>query len=1008
MAENIEKKVLIEAKVLDNFIAAKKNVEHWRKELKEAQKDETKTAEELRNIAEELAKASVEYRDAKKEVESTAKTHDLLSDAVENTNRTLGEMQRELTALKNTPFTGMDEKQIQNVKQKMADLTAEIQDYKDELKALDTGEVFNNMAEGLEFVTASASGLANGMKILGIESSILGGLEQKTVELIAATQALGVVTEYLEKRRLKLLLANLQNIYLAKKEKVALISSAIAHRLLGKSVDANTLSFKLLRGAIISTGIGALILLIGALIANWGLLTKWFTKSTDGLTGFGKAFNKVKEIAMGVWEVIKNYVLMPFKAIDKLLKGDVKGALMEVVKGYNVIGNYQKGATEQMARNHEAAARRMLEVERKLKSGTLLSDAEKLEKKLEVDRAMGKSASELYREEMKILDKKIQGYKYALSTIKDINSEEYKEMKKNLDDAMQQEAVIRATETKRLVDDGKQRAQKAQESFLKQLDLKHTYDEARLKAEAKYQSDDFATKQQYEQRLFELKEKSEKEKLSAQLKFGKISQTEYQKQLDIMSAGKQEFENAQAKSVNDFYKEKRNEILGLIEQDTQAQIDAVTEKYDKAIQELGEMQQPIRLVGQSDEEYQKALDEYGAFVLNKSLTEIALEREKQAQIDKLKAESIAKQVADIEERIEKEYKGELAKFTDNEREKTKVEIDMLQKRIAEKKAAGLQTFEDEAELRAKQYNLNQIQLNTELLNEQLSAKQKFEAKKAFLEKEREIYKNNADRVKEINAELREVEKEYHSKRIEELEKWADKTMQLLSSISSYMSANEQSELQEYESKNESKKQILQNRLNAGLISQLEYDDKVAKADRELDKKKAAIARRQATREKLIKIFEIGINTASAIVEALPNIPLSVASGIIGAAQLTTVIATPIPKASRGKLLSGNSHASGGILIEAEGGEAIINKRSTSMFAPLLSAINEAGGGVPFMRPMSDGGYTTRSVINNNTVSLDDMRKAMKEAVSEVKVYTTIEDIRREDKNYTRLEQRANY
>src|SRR5690606_31575243 len=62
-------------------------------------------------------------------------------------------------------------------------------------------------------------------------------------------------------------------------------------------------------------------------------------------------------------------------------------------------------------------------------------------------------------------------------------------------------------------------------------------------------------------------------------------------------------------------------------------------------------------------------------------------------------------------------------------------------------------------------------------------------------------------------------------------------------------------------------------------------------------------------------------------------------------------------AATGGVLKGRSHAQGGIPFtvggrpgfEAEGGEAIINKRSTQMFRPLLSRINEAGGGVAFER-----------------------------------------------------------
>ena len=63
--------------------------------------------------------------------------------------------------------------------------------------------------------------------------------------------------------------------------------------------------------------------------------------------------------------------------------------------------------------------------------------------------------------------------------------------------------------------------------------------------------------------------------------------------------------------------------------------------------------------------------------------------------------------------------------------------------------------------------------------------------------------------------------------------------------------------------------------------------------------------------------------------------------------------------TRGGMFVGNSHANGGIkfrvggrIMEAEGGEAIINKKSTSMFRPVLSAINSYNGnGVKF----ADGG-----------------------------------------------------
>ena len=60
------------------------------------------------------------------------------------------------------------------------------------------------------------------------------------------------------------------------------------------------------------------------------------------------------------------------------------------------------------------------------------------------------------------------------------------------------------------------------------------------------------------------------------------------------------------------------------------------------------------------------------------------------------------------------------------------------------------------------------------------------------------------------------------------------------------------------------------------------------------------------------------------------------------------------------MVDGPSHANGGVKFavggrvnELEGGEAVINKRSTKMFAPVLSAMNVAGGGVKF----ANGGIT---------------------------------------------------
>jgi hypothetical protein len=90
-----------------------------------------------------------------------------------------------------------------------------------------------------------------------------------------------------------------------------------------------------------------------------------------------------------------------------------------------------------------------------------------------------------------------------------------------------------------------------------------------------------------------------------------------------------------------------------------------------------------------------------------------------------------------------------------------------------------------------------------------------------------------------------------------------------------------------------------------------------------------------------------------------------------------------PEAANG-LLVGASHAQGGIkiktpggMIEAEGGEAIINKKSTAMYLPQLSAINQAGGGVKF----ANGGMVgTMPQVDNGLMAFAEMFNSMPQPV----------------------------
>jgi hypothetical protein len=55
--------------------------------------------------------------------------------------------------------------------------------------------------------------------------------------------------------------------------------------------------------------------------------------------------------------------------------------------------------------------------------------------------------------------------------------------------------------------------------------------------------------------------------------------------------------------------------------------------------------------------------------------------------------------------------------------------------------------------------------------------------------------------------------------------------------------------------------------------------------------------------------------------------------------------------AKGGMIDGKRHSEGGVIIEAEGGEAVMTRGAVSMFGPLLSMMNQAGGGTNFNKDM---------------------------------------------------------
>jgi len=188
-------------------------------------------------------------------------------------------------------------------------------------------------------------------------------------------------------------------------------------------------ALKGIKAGIGATGIGLFVLAAGLILSNWDAISKAIKTSFPIFNDMGKIFDKLREVAYGAGEVIKSAILMPFRAFGKLIQGDFKGALEEIKNGYNIVGNYKKGAEAGIKANEEAAAAERL---KKL--------IEQREKELEVNKASGKDT---YKQEL------------ALNKLK---QEAAKENKDELEKLRQDERVLIAAHNKVLSDKAKAKA----------------------------------------------------------------------------------------------------------------------------------------------------------------------------------------------------------------------------------------------------------------------------------------------------------------------------------------------------------------------------------------------------------------------------------------------------------------------------------------------------------------------------------------------------------------------
>ena len=223
-------------------------------------------------------------------------------------------------------------------------------------------------------------------------------------------------------------------------------------------------------------------------------------------------------------------------------------------------------------------------------------------------------------------------------------------------------------------------------------------------------------------------------------------------------------------------------------------------------------------------------------------------------------------------------------------------------------------------------------LELELRNENLSAEDRAKIAEQLQKLKADLSQQEAEAEIDAINKVTKADEKAQKERQRNLKKWLQTASQAVGVIGDLVSTIYDGQIQKIEEEQEANDEKydkdverIQNLADSGAISEEEAEarkraakERTEAKNAELEKQKQEMARKQAIWEKATSVAQAGIATALAITEALPNIPLSIVIGAMGAIQVATILATPIPSYADGT--QGNDRHPGGAALVGDAGK----------------------------------------------------------------------------------------
>ena len=243
--------------------------------------------------------------------------------------RTVKELRKELRDLKDQLLsTQQGTEEYNSIMVKAADIQHELKEQMEEINssAMDFGQKLGNVTKTMTGISGAITAATGALSLFGIEN------DEAQKKITATMTSLIGITEGLSK----------------------MDDGIKAFKRLTIAVNSSSKAMGVFKTALISTGIGALVVVLGSVIAYWDEFTEAIGLSSEQL-------EKLGNIASGVFNVFTSSLKGIAQALGKMLKGDFKGAWDSLKDGFSVVKNFNEGVAEAESKREEEKTKKVKE-----------------------------------------------------------------------------------------------------------------------------------------------------------------------------------------------------------------------------------------------------------------------------------------------------------------------------------------------------------------------------------------------------------------------------------------------------------------------------------------------------------------------------------------------------------------------------------------------------------------------------------------------------------------------